>query len=146
MVYGLISSHRGESNPQPPLYESGALPIELRWLLIFIIERRQKSVKVNRRVVVLGCWSNSPNCLRYGSSTRDASVIRSRHFFTQVRQAPASRYLDHPPAGEVGVRIVETRGTRVGEPRKSEEAWGSFVPTPSPTSEITATENSACGS
>ncbi len=24
-------SHRGESNPQPPLYESGALPIELRW-------------------------------------------------------------------------------------------------------------------
>ena len=28
---GVLKSHRGESNPQPPLYESGALPIELRW-------------------------------------------------------------------------------------------------------------------
>ena len=28
---GFLKSHRMESNHQPPLYESGALPVELRW-------------------------------------------------------------------------------------------------------------------
>ena len=32
-------SHRGDSNSEPPLYESGALPIELRWRSTLIILR-----------------------------------------------------------------------------------------------------------
>src|SRR5262249_2205949 len=41
----LRESHRMESNHQPPLYESGALPIELRWRGSFMIEGVPGGVK-----------------------------------------------------------------------------------------------------
>ena len=51
-----------ESNHQPPLYESGALPIELRWREGFMIGGLSRGVKPTRRVQCFAATSLRLQC------------------------------------------------------------------------------------